>query len=72
MSGCARLEFENGKMTSFSLLPVYLNFDRKDDMNGLPTVAEGKEAEEIRDILNELSAPFGVQLKLENGLLVLK
>ena len=72
MSGCARLEFENGKMTSFSLLPVYLNFDRKDDMNGLPTVAEGKEAEEILDILNELSAPFGVLLKLENGLLVLK
>ena len=67
-----RLEFEDGRMTSFSLLPVYLNFDRKDDMNGLPTVAEGKEAEEIRDILNELSAPFGVQLKLENGLLVLK
>ena len=66
-----RLEFENGKMTSFSLLPVYLNFDRKDDMNGLPTAAEGKEAEEIRDILNELSKPFGVQLKLENGKLVL-
>ena len=66
-----RLEFEDGKMTSFSLLPVYLNFDRKDDMNGLPTVAEGKEAEEIRDILNTLSEPFGVRLKLENGRLVL-
>ena len=66
-----RLEFKNGKMTSFSLLPVYLNFDRKDDMNGLPTVAEGKEAEEIRDILNTLSEPFGVRLKLENGRLVL-
>lgn len=65
-----RLEFENGKMTSFSLLPVYLNFDRKDDMNGLPVAAEGNEAEEIRDILNELSAPFGVKLKLENGQLV--
>ena len=67
-----RLEFEDGKMTSFSLMPVYLNFDRKDDMNGLPTPAEGKEAEEICNILNELSAPFGVQLKLENGMLVLK
>lgn len=66
-----RLEFENGKMTSFSLLPVYLNFERKDAMKGLPTAAEGKEAEEIRDILNRLSAPFGVQLKLENGKLIL-
>ena len=65
-----RLEFENGKMVSFSLLPVYLNFDRKDDMNGLPTVAEEGEAEEIRDILNELSAPFGVRLRLQNGLLL--
>ena len=65
------LEFENGKMTSFSLLPVYLNFDRKDDMNGLPVAAEGKEAEEILGILNGLSEPFGVKLKLENGKIVL-
>ena len=64
-----RLSFENGNMVSFSLLPVHLNFDRKDDMNGLPAVAEGREAEEIRGILNELSAPFGVRLKLSGGLL---
>ena len=36
-----KLEFENGEMTSFSLLPVYLNFDRKDEMNGLPEIATG-------------------------------
>jgi len=65
-----RVEFENGKMTSLSLLPVYLNFDKKGPMNGLPAVAEGKEAEAIRDILNELSAPFGVRLKFDGNMLV--
>ena len=65
-----RVEFEDGKMTSLSLLPVYLNFDKKGAMNGLPTVAEGKEGEEIRDILNELSGPFGVKLKFSGSMLV--
>ena len=66
-----KLTFEDGRMTDFRLLPVYLNFDRKDYINGLPMAAEGKEAEEILAILNELSGPFGVKLKNENGLLVL-
>ena len=66
----ARLEFEDGKMTSFSLLPVHLNFERKDDMNGLPVAATGPEAEAILDILNGLSEEYGLKLKLENGLLV--
>ena len=65
-----RIEFENGKMTSLALLPVYLNFDKKGAMNGLPVPAEGKEAEEIRDILNELSAPFGVRLEFSGSMLV--
>ena len=65
-----RLEFEDGKMTSFALLPVHLNFERKDDMNGLPVAATGVEAEAILDILNGLSEEYGLKLKLENGLLV--
>jgi len=66
-----RLEFENGRMTSFKLLPVYLNFDRKDFLNGLPEPATGAEADEIHALLNELSSPFGVKLKSEGGLLTL-
>ncbi|MBQ6351819.1 MAG: CapA family protein [Lentisphaeria bacterium] len=66
-----RLEYEDGVMTGFKLLPVYLNFDRRDDVNGLPMAAEGKEAEEILSVLDGLSAPFGTRLKMEKGFLVL-
>ena len=45
------------------MLPIYLNFDRKDDMNGLPIIAPPAEAEEIFNLLNELSAPYGTSLK---------
>ena len=66
-----RLEFADGKMTGFKLLPVYLNFDRKDELKGLPVVAEGAEAKEICDLLDGLSADFGTRLKLEDGFIVL-
>ena len=64
-----KLEFENGKLTGFALMPLYLNFHRKDEMNGVPELATGSEAQEILDILNGLSEPYGVQLTLqEDGL----
>jgi len=63
-----KLEFENGKMTSFAVMPVYLTFDRKDDMNGMPVEATGAEADEIFELMNKLSAPFGVALKREGNL----
>ena len=51
------------------LMPVYLNFDRKDDMNGLPIAAHGNEATEILDMMNTLSAPYGVKLRMENDMM---
>jgi hypothetical protein len=66
-----RLEYADGKMVGFKLLPVYLNFDRKDELKGLPVVAEGAEAQEICDLLDGLSADFGTRLKLEDGFIVL-
>ena len=66
-----KLEFENGEMTSFSLLPVYLNFDRKDEMNGLPEIATGKEAQEILERMQELCMPYNLKFKLDNGAIVL-
>lgn len=64
-----KLYFEDGKLVKWELMPVYLNFDRKDDMNGLPEQATGKEAEEIFTLLQDLSAPYGVKLKMENGMI---
>ncbi len=66
-----KLTFENGKMTSFALLPIYLNFDRKDDMNGLPIIAPPAEADEIATLLQELSAPYGTQLKWDGKFITL-
>ncbi len=42
---------------------------RKDDMNGLPIAAHGKEAMEILDEMNTLSAPYGVTLSMENDMM---
>ena len=66
-----RLEFADGKMTKFQLLVVHLNFDRKDALNGLPVVATGKEAQEIFEVISNLSADYGTQLKMENNLIEL-
>jgi len=65
-----RLEFENGKLAAFSMLPVYLSFDRKDDMNGLPVAAPPDEAAEILALLNSLSAPFGTHFVMDGKLMV--
>lgn len=65
-----KLEFTDGVLTGFELLPVHLNFDRKDDLRGLPVPAEGDEAEEIFGILSRLSSEFGTELKLEKGFIV--
>lgn len=65
------LEFAGGKMTKFQLLPIYLNFYRKDDLNGLPVVAEKKEAQEIFDVISGLSADFGTTLKMKNNFIEL-
>ena len=54
-------------MTGFSLLPLQLNFERKDRMNGLPEIAVGREAQEICDLLNSLSGSYGVKLELSGG-----
>ena len=65
-----RLEFTDGVLTDFRLLPVHLNFERQDELKGLPVPAEGEEARNICGILDRLSSNFGTRLKLENGFIV--
>ena len=65
-----KLEFADGKLTGFSLLPVALNFERKDEMNGLPEAATGQDRQEIFELLQNLSAPFGVKLRLDQDGLI--
>ena len=65
-----KLEFVDGKLNSLVMLPVHLNFERKDAMHGLPVAAEGSEAQEIFTMLEELCEPYGLNLRLEKGLIV--
>lgn len=63
------LEFEDGKMTKMELLPVTLGFKREGDMNGLPYIAKGEEAQKIYNIVKELSEPYGTHLELVDGVI---
>ena len=67
-----RMGFEDGRLSSLEMLPVSLGFEKEGDMKGLPCVAHGEEAREICEILDSLSRPYGVTLKLrEDGMIVL-
>ena len=65
-----KLTFTDGKPDSIALLPVALNFERKDDCNGLPVVAGAEDRGEILAKLREMSAPFGTEIREENGVLI--
>ena len=58
-----KLTLTGGAVTAIEMMPVSLNFDRKDDFNGLPAVAPPAEAAEILAKLRELSAPFGTEIR---------
>jgi poly-gamma-glutamate synthesis protein (capsule biosynthesis protein) len=66
------LSFEGDELVDIKLLPVGLNFDKKDFTNGLPMVAEESESKEILSVLNKLSQPFGSQFELKDGYIVIK
>ena len=62
-----RMTFENGRLISLQMLPIVAGFGRTGKSEGLPYVAKGKEAEEIYEILDRLSRPYGTHLYMENG-----
>ncbi len=65
-----RLRFEKGVMTELTMLPLSLNYRRKDRLNGLPVVAEGEEAEKVLQVVRSVSAAFGSKWKLADGLIL--
>lgn len=72
MTVLPKMTFENGKMTSLKMLPVIAGFKRDGKMDGLPYVAKGEEAQEIFEVLDRLSAPYGTKIELVNGLIELR
>ena len=59
-------EMENGQLTKLELLPVTCRKNDNKSVSGLPVVAENPE---FAERLAKLSAPYGVTMKLENGVI---
>ena len=65
------LTFDGETLVEFKLLPVELNFDSKNLLNGLPKIAKEEDTLEILNVLNSLSTS-NQKFKLENGFIVLE
>ena len=63
------LEFEDGKLVSVKIRPVELNFLADKACKGLPQLADPEVTEDIYKTLCRLSAPYGTDLQLKDGLI---
>ncbi len=64
------LTFDGDNLTKIKLLPIELNFNSNNLLNGLPKIASTPDAIEIVNILNELSTN-GEKFKLQDGFILL-
>ena len=63
------LEFEGGALRSVKIRPVELNFRSEKACKGLPQLADAEVTEDIFNTLCRLSAPYGTELTLEDGVI---
>ena len=63
----ARCEFQNGGLSRISLHPIDLGHGRPRSQRGRPTLAKGTSARKSLERLRKLSRPFGVDLKVDDG-----
>jgi len=54
-------------VTAIELHPITLGYKQPIWRHGTPELAEGKEAQEILDIMASLSKPFGTQIRIEGN-----
>lgn len=59
--------FEGRELVDLALHPVELGFDLPDTQRGIPVLADNEEGAIILKNLEELSAPFGTDLKIESS-----
>ena len=59
-------EMENGELTKLELLPVICRKNENKSVSGLPVVAEDPA---FAERLAKMSEPYGVKMKLENGII---
>ncbi len=63
------LEFADGKLLSVKIRPVELNFLSDKAAKGLPQLADAAVTEDIYQTLCRLSAPYGTDLQLQDGVI---
>jgi poly-gamma-glutamate synthesis protein (capsule biosynthesis protein) len=63
------LEFEGGVLKSVKIRPVELNFHSEKACKGLPQLADAEVTEDIFNTLCRLSAPYGTELTLSEGII---
>ena len=63
LSVVPRLEIEDGRVTSVTMLPIELHFGCDWSVNGLPRTADPKATSDIFQTLARLSAPYGTHVE---------
>jgi poly-gamma-glutamate synthesis protein (capsule biosynthesis protein) len=65
------LSFDGENLSSIKLLPIELNFDSDNLLNGLPKIAKEKDSLEIVQVLNDLNTT-GEKFELDNDYIIIK
>ena len=67
-----KIDFEDGVVKKITLAPLYLNFDKKDEFNGLPAIATENEAKEIYELISTLSKPYGTKFSFDGKMIYIE
>ena len=67
-STCAQFSFKDDELKQIKLYPLTLGFGKRRGQRGFPLIAEADEAREIIERLQELSAPYGTEIRFKEGI----
>ena len=66
------VEFQGGELAEVRLYPITLGFQSPRPVRGRPMLADDALGQEILEELTELSNPYGTELKIEDGVGVIR
>ena len=69
MTVLPKMEFEDGKLVSLEMMPIVAGFKKEGKLDGLPYYAKGEESQEIFEVLDRLSKPYGTKIVKDGDML---
>ena len=69
MTVLPKMEFEDGKLVSLEMMPIVAGFKKEGKLDGLPYHTKGEETEEIFEVLDRLSTPYGTKIVKDGDML---